>query len=54
MSTEALDSREQDDQLNTQPLLPRNAWTSQVSYLKAVLKAKQVLDQREKAQRSKM
>lgn len=52
MSTEALDPREQDDSFNTLPLLPRNAWTSQVSYLKAILKAKQALDQREKAQRS--
>ncbi|GAB4194902.1 MAG: hypothetical protein Fur006_40920 [Coleofasciculaceae cyanobacterium] len=54
MSTEALDSREQDDKFNTQPLLPRNAWTSQVSYLKAIFKAKQALDQREKAQLSQV
>jgi hypothetical protein len=50
MSTEALDLREQDDRFNVQPLLLRNAWTSQVSYLKA----KQALDQREKAQLSQV
>ncbi len=30
------------------PLLPRQAWNSQLAYLKAVLKAKQALDRREK------
>lgn len=54
MSTEALDSREQEDRFNTQPLLPRNAWTSQIAYLKAILKAKQALDQREQAQMSQV
>ncbi|HAX77383.1 MAG TPA: hypothetical protein DCY88_16500 [Cyanobacteria bacterium UBA11372] len=29
-------------------LLPRQAWSSQLAYLKAVLKAKQALDRREK------
>lgn len=28
------------------PLLPRSAWNSQVTYLKLLLKAKQVLDKR--------
>jgi hypothetical protein len=30
------------------PLLPRNAWKSQLAFLKAILKAKQALDRREK------
>ncbi|MCX7593707.1 MAG: hypothetical protein N2235_08095 [Fischerella sp.] len=30
------------------PLLPRSAWSSQLAYLKALLKAKQSLDKRER------
>ncbi|MCU0532348.1 MAG: hypothetical protein MUD14_00350 [Hydrococcus sp. Prado102] len=30
------------------PLLPRQAWRSQLAYLKAILKAKQALDRSEK------
>ncbi len=30
-------------------LLPRSAWSSELAFLKAMLKAKQALDRREKA-----
>jgi hypothetical protein len=38
-----LDSSSSED-LDKIPLLPRSAWNSQLSYLKVLLKAKQVLD----------
>jgi hypothetical protein len=38
-----LDSSSSED-LEKIPLLPRSAWNSQLSYLKVLLKAKQVLD----------
>ncbi len=31
------------------PILPRSAWSSELAFLKAMLKAKQALDRREKA-----
>lgn len=31
------------------PILPRSAWNSQLAWLKATMKAKQVLDREEKA-----
>jgi hypothetical protein len=39
----------QEAELFPQPILPRQAWNSQLAYLKAILKAKQALDKREKA-----
>ncbi|MCC5615174.1 hypothetical protein LC605_08815 [Nostoc sp. CHAB 5836] len=33
------------EELEKIPLLPRSAWNSQITYLKVLLKAKQVLDQ---------
>jgi hypothetical protein len=41
---EASDFESSKDELEKIPLLPRSAWNSQLAYLKAVLKAKQVLD----------
>ncbi|MEH2000531.1 hypothetical protein [Nostoc sp.] len=32
------------EELEKTPLLPRSAWNSQLTYLKVLLKAKQVLD----------
>ncbi|BAZ40668.1 hypothetical protein NIES4101_66290 [Calothrix sp. NIES-4101] len=32
------------DELEKTPLLPRSAWRSQVTYLKTLLKTKQILD----------
>lgn len=31
------------------PILPRRAWSSELAFLKAMLKAKQALDKKEKA-----
>jgi hypothetical protein len=31
------------------PILPRSPWSSELAFLKAMLKAKQALDRREKA-----
>jgi hypothetical protein len=36
------------------PLLPRQAWRSQLAYLKAILKAKQALDRSEKLDTSEI
>jgi len=36
------------NELEQIPLLPRSAWNSQLGYLKALFKAKQALDKRQK------
>jgi len=49
-NNEVLDAADaQEAELVRQPILPRQAWNSQLAYLKAILKAKQALDKREKA-----
>ncbi len=49
-NNEVLDTTDaQEAELVSQPILPRQAWNSQLAYLKAILKAKQALDKREKA-----
>lgn len=44
--TENLNSFNDNSQI---PILPRSAWSSELAFLKAMLKAKQALDRREKA-----
>jgi hypothetical protein len=38
----------QNESVSQEPLLPRSAWTSQVSYLRAIFRAKKALDLVEK------
>ncbi|MFH7028988.1 MAG: hypothetical protein ACHBN1_27245 [Heteroscytonema crispum UTEX LB 1556] len=45
---ETTDVESSKDGLEKIPVLPRSAWNSQLGYLKAVLKAKQALDKRER------
>lgn len=42
------ESNSTQERIEEQYILPRLAWNSQLAYLKAVLKAKQALDQIEK------
>ena len=44
--TENLNSFNDNSQI---PILPRSAWSSELAFLKAMLKAKQALDKKEKA-----
>lgn len=44
--TENLNSFNDNSQI---PILPRSAWSSDLAYLKAMLKAKQALDKKHKA-----
>lgn len=44
--TENLNSFNDNSQI---PILPRSAWSSELAFLKAMLKAKQALDKKQKA-----